>query len=219
MHPNPKTQPAFTMWIDPHKAAARQHGEIARLTGLGQGRMLEIGCGEGEYLAVMQEKNWEALGIEADAGSVAACMSKNVLALQGCYAEVGVARASFDIVRIRGGLVSTPNPMELLQFAFDSLRPTGYLIAETWNGSGLPCRPHRDSLLHRYTKTSLHAMALQAGFEGGGVIAPALGDPVWAPWIQTARRPALWRRWLDHSAAVFDRGSLLVLFSQRPPQR
>ena len=37
-------KPAFYHWIDQEQAARKQHVEIARITGIGTGRMLDIGA-------------------------------------------------------------------------------------------------------------------------------------------------------------------------------
>ena len=60
-------KPDFYYWMDHQKAAERQHAEIARLTGVGQGRMLEFFSGDGAYLKYFQDRGWECLGVESDA--------------------------------------------------------------------------------------------------------------------------------------------------------
>lgn len=208
--------PHFYQWIDHTKAAQRQHAEIARLTGVGNGRMLEIGSGDGAYLAYFQQHGWECLGIEENEQLAAQAMEQEVLTLQGSPHEVGLPKGSYDLVRIRGLLNTDERPMELLKTAFRSVIPTGYIIAETWNGRGNPI--NTDTLRNVFDRKSLSQLFQEAGLDIGGIIAPSLGDSVWFPISQNAKElPNFFQLASDKIMGFLDRGSLLVIFAQRPP--
>ena len=219
-------KPDFYLWMDHPKAAERQHAEIARLTGVGQGRMLEFFSGDGAYLKYFQDRGWECLGVESDARLAEIAMLENAVpTLQGTPMEVNFPRESYDLVRIRGALCCCDAPKALLEMAFQATAPTGYLVAETWNGSGAPACHRAGRPQNRFNRRELRERVRKAGYEVGGVIAPAMGDSIWAPYASlrgganSAAIPARTRRILDGLLGIIDRGSLLVVFAQRPPHQ
>ncbi|MEW6238033.1 MAG: methyltransferase domain-containing protein [Candidatus Omnitrophota bacterium] len=209
----------FYDWIDHRLAAERQLVEIARITGLGQGRMLEFGCGDGAYLAYFQSRGWECLGVADDPDCAKAAFDEyQVLMITGHPAEAGIPRSSYDLIRIRGLLSYDEHPEKTLQAAFAAAAPTGYLIAEIWNGSGWPVLPASCAVKRTFNRESFSAIIAQSGFEPGGVIAPEMGDPVWAPYkANSGGQPFILKKWIDKIQGFFDRGSLLILFAQKPP--
>ena len=42
---------------------------IKKISGLNNGKLLDIGCGTGEFLKIMKESEWEVQGLEPDAGA------------------------------------------------------------------------------------------------------------------------------------------------------
>lgn len=216
-------QPVFTEWIDPALAAERQHAEIAKITGVGNGRMLELFSGDARYLKYFQDKGWECLGLETDERLADTAMLENAVpTLSGEPGEVALPADSYDIVRIRGALSTHGDPEALLDLAFRCAAPTGYLVAETWNGSGAPVSRERAAITRRFNRRTLADLIRKPGFEVGGVIAPRLGDPVWSPLRKDregGERPIPWGifRAADAVLGFFDRGSMLVAFAQKPP--
>lgn len=211
----------FFHWIDHRTAAQRQHAEIARITGVGNGRMLELFSGDGTYLAYFQEKNWECLGLETDEQLAnVSMMTHAVPTLSGDPMEVTLPGNSYDIVRIRGALNHYADPEQLLQTAFYATAYTGYFITEIWNHNGFPCRNVSSVLPHVYNRNQIIKLVEDAGFDVGGVFAPAVGDRIWCPLHhQTeSKLPTLPARWLDGWLGFFDRGSLIVLLAQKPPK-
>lgn len=211
----------FFHWMDHTTAAQRQHAEIARITGVGNGRMLELYSGDGSYLAYFQEKNWECLGLETDEQLAnKSILTHAVPTLSGDPKEVTLPGNSYDVVRVRGGLNHYSDPEELLETAFYATAFTGFFITEVWNHNGFPCRNVSSTLPHNYNRNQLTALVENAGFEVGGVFSSAVGDRIWCPLNRGTelRVPALPRRMLDSALSFFDRGSMLVLFAQKPPK-
>ncbi len=215
------SQNEFIHWMDHRAAARRQHAELAKLTGVGNGRMLELFSGSGEYLAYFQEKNWECLGLETDDKLADESMMTNAVpTLSGDPKEVALPRNSYDMVRIRWGLNHYNSPHELLTIAYQATAPTGFLVVDVWNKSGFPCRHKNGALSNTYDRKQLKKLVQDAGFEVGGLFAPAVGDPVWCPLNFQSNRsiPSMPVRMLDSLFGFLDRGSLLVLLAQKPPK-
>jgi SAM-dependent methyltransferase len=212
-------KPAFYHWIDQEQAARKQHVEIARITGIGTGRMLDIGAGDGTYLGYFQQQGWECLGIETDEHLIRKSFQEHeVLMLQGHPAELGLPRNSYDIVRIRGILSTDDNPLQILKIAYEAVTPTGYIIAETWNKKGGIINPEPKETEPRFDKNTLTELFRQAGFDIGGIIAPAVGDEIWCPWKKNQHKLSFPARFINTISGLIDRGPLLVIFAQRPPE-
>jgi SAM-dependent methyltransferase len=211
----------FFDWMDHRKAAQRQHAEIARITGVGNGRMLELYSGDGTYLSYFQEKSWECLGLETDETLANESMlTQAVPTLCGDPQEVAFPGNSYDVVRIRGALNHYSDPQKLVESAFYATGYTGFFITEVWNHNGFPCRNVSSSLTNTFNRKQLIDLAGSVGFEVGGVFAPAIGDSIWCPLHHQAEShiPILPMRLLDGVMSFFDRGSMLVLFAQKPPK-
>jgi SAM-dependent methyltransferase len=89
------------------------------------GRVLDFGCGAGEFLIRMKNAGWTCAGVEVSdaalnvARSHALTVEKNLAAYPS---------ASFDYVRSNHSLEHVPNPREVLQEMFRVLRPGGTLF-------------------------------------------------------------------------------------------
>lgn len=212
-------KPAYYHWTDQTLAAKRQHAEIARLTGVGIGRVLEIGSGDGSWLHHFQEKGWECLGVEDDEQQFARSMERQVLCLQAPLSEVNLPRNSYDLVRVHGFFGGDMELDAALAKIVESIHSTGYLILDAWNASGWPMRPSFDAPPQSIKRNDLLASLERAGLSVGGIIAPGVGDEIWAPLKSDApSRPSWLFRMMDGLLSFFDNGSLLVAFAQKPPR-
>ncbi len=213
-------KPAFYDWTDIERAAKNQHAEIARITGLGAtGRLLEIGSGGGGYLEYFQNHGWECLGVEDDDTYSPTWMEKNILTLQGTVTEIGIPANSYDLVRIRGALNGEEKLSETLSILYDAVHSTGYLIVDVWNQTGFPARPGGDQPVNQFNKSFLQKLLEDAGFDVGGMIATHIGDEIWAPLKPKSKHKInIVSRTIDKVMGLFDQGSLLIAFAQRPPR-
>lgn len=153
----------------PYLALVRDHQPV-----------LDLGCGRGEFLALLAEEGIAAAGVDSDAGMVERCRK---LGLSVTLADANehlesLADASLGTV-FSAQLVEHLPPAELewmLTLARGKLRPGGLLIAETVN-------PHRVSSLKTFWVDPTHqhpifpetalALAAIAGFQSAYVFAPA----------------------------------------------
>jgi 2-polyprenyl-3-methyl-5-hydroxy-6-metoxy-1,4-benzoquinol methylase len=102
------------------------------------GRLLDIGCGNGVYLALMKQLGWEVMGIEMDAKAAAIAQSHF-----GFFVHVGTVNdapfdeRSFDVVTMSHVLEHVRDPIKFLQTAARFLKPGGRIIIVTPNAQSL----------------------------------------------------------------------------------
>jgi SAM-dependent methyltransferase len=141
--------------------------------------VLDVGCGRGEFLALLAGEGILASGVDSDAGMVERCRSLGVQATLGDANEhleglpdgaLGTIFSAQVVEHMRYHELRT-----MLELARHKLRPGGLLIAETVN-------PHRIASLKTFWVDLTHqhpifpevalAMCAIAGFEQAYVFAP-----------------------------------------------
>jgi 2-polyprenyl-3-methyl-5-hydroxy-6-metoxy-1,4-benzoquinol methylase len=99
------------------------------------GRVLDVGCAAGFFLAVMAERGWQTTGIEISAPMVR--YAQDTLKLpdirRGDLLSVDVAPASYDVVTLWDVIEHLEDPREHLRRAARALKPDGVLVLETQN--------------------------------------------------------------------------------------
>jgi 2-polyprenyl-3-methyl-5-hydroxy-6-metoxy-1,4-benzoquinol methylase len=153
-------------------------------------RVLDVGCGNGSFLAWARELGWECYGVEID--PVAADVARNLgVAILGSEVrELGTEYAgSFDAITLSHVIEHLYDPMEVLRQCWSLLKPGGSIWLETPNtdslgyevyGShwrGLEAPRH----LVLFNTASLRWSLEHAGFERVRVLPPAdLIEPMFA---------------------------------------
>ena len=107
--------------------------EIRRYRGPESGRLLEIGCGDGDFLVLAEADGWQVTGIEY---SSAACEKtrkrlKNGEVLCGELQSARLPAASFDLCAISDVLEHVRSPLDFLLEIHRVLKPGGILFVAT----------------------------------------------------------------------------------------
>lgn len=98
------------------------------------GRALDVGCGNGRFLASLAELGWEVAGVDpSPAAARAALESHGVPVHVGTLESAPFESASFDFIHMRHVLEHLDLPVQSLRRAFELLRPGGWLYVETPN--------------------------------------------------------------------------------------
>jgi SAM-dependent methyltransferase len=148
--------------------------EIRHLPATPAGRLLDVGCGSGAFLAPMAELGWHTQGIDPDPAAVATARDAGLDVRQATLADLDTdEHATFDAVTLSHVIEHLHDPGGDLQRIQRLLRPGGLLWIATPNLEALGLRrfgrdwlgldPPRHLVL--FTRASLETLVREAGFE------------------------------------------------------
>jgi ubiquinone/menaquinone biosynthesis C-methylase UbiE len=136
------------------------------------GRVLDVGCGNGEFLATLGARGWEVYGTEFSEAGCALARSKRITVHQGTLPSARFPDRFFDVVTLWHVLEHLPEPPVELAEIGRVLRDDGLLVVEVPNSDSLTFRLcgrrwyHLDLPRHlqHFTPTTLQRLLGQAGF-------------------------------------------------------
>ncbi len=149
------------------------------------GRLLDIGCGDGLFMDVMQSRGWSVQGLDVSEDVV--WHAKEVLGLKCGVADVeseALPQGPFDAVTLWGVLQLIYAPRDLLDRVYQALEPGGVvgigvsnissagaqMFRGQWRGLGLPRH------ISHFTPETLGRLLEWAGFE---VLERRFASPKW----------------------------------------
>jgi 2-polyprenyl-3-methyl-5-hydroxy-6-metoxy-1,4-benzoquinol methylase len=111
------------------------------LPALACGQLLDIGCGNGSFLAGMRERGWEVQGLEPDSEAADLARKRHGLkVITGTLEETSLSVSSVDAITLNHVIEHVPDPVGLLSECRRILKPGGKLVVAT---------PNVESLAHR----------------------------------------------------------------------
>jgi len=145
LHPGRRVVLDFNvMWLKPVKG----------------GRLLDVGCGSGDFLAFMQQLGWRVEGVDFDAKAVRNAAAKGVHAKVGSLESQKFPEGAFDAVTMSHFIEHVHDPRRLLRECRRILKPGGYLVAVTPNIDSLGHRLYGHSWMHLDPPRHLHLFSL-----------------------------------------------------------
>src|SRR2546422_247819 len=195
-------------WVGPLREEAG--ATVMWLDGSLRGRLLDVGCGSGQFLAQMQQLGWEVMGVEPD--PVAAGVAHRMFHLNVASGTLEGARlpeSSFDVVTMNHVIEHVPDPIGSLRECNRVLREGGRLIVVT---------PNVDSLGHRFFNRSWRGLEVPRHLQlftlqALGACAERAG--LRASELRTTARGA---RFFWHASQILRRDGVLPVGSpERPP--
>lgn len=137
------------------------------------GTLLEVGCGNGAFLARMRSRGWQVQGVEVD--PTAAKIAEETFGLHvnvGTLEEANYPNASFDALTMNHVIEHVRDPIGLLRECRRVLKPERKLIMITPNTKGIGHRRFRQNWrglepprhLHLFSQSSLKNITRQANF-------------------------------------------------------
>ena len=138
------------------------------------GRLLDVGCGTGEFLAALrQNDNWQVVGVEMNERAATHARYKLGLNVHlGDLSMLDLPIQTLDIVTMWEVLEHLPEPLRGLQTVARLLKPDGVLLLSTPNAQAWQARlwgkwwygwdiPRH---LYVFTPPALHRLLTRAGF-------------------------------------------------------
>jgi SAM-dependent methyltransferase len=219
---NPRPDPVSIARFYPHDylghQSKRRPGRASIPTGEGRARLLDFGCGCGDFLKRIQAQGWRVTGLDLAEAAVERACAQGLDAHVGTLPTLQWSAGNFDAITMWQSLEHTHQPLEVLRDAHRLLDAGGRLyvtvpnlagFASRWFGSawfGLDVPRH----LTHFTPITLRRILAKAGFTrielkqeahnswirhsaSGGLLATRLGS----------RLAGLWGRWRGQAEGIF----------------
>ncbi len=159
LNPRPGVEDLGTIYPSNYYAyAAESDGLVARLrrrwegskvrsyrewVGEGSRRLLDIGCGNGRFLALLDEfgpPDWELEGIDFDSDAAEQCRARGYRTHVGRVEEFDPGDERYDGVIMLQLIEHVEDPAAIARRVYSLLRPGGVFIIETPNTGGFDYR-------------------------------------------------------------------------------
>jgi 2-polyprenyl-3-methyl-5-hydroxy-6-metoxy-1,4-benzoquinol methylase len=99
-----------------------------------KGRLLDVGCGAGEFLSLAKESGWVVEGTELSPYSAALVSDRLKMQIfSGNLMNAGLEHASFDVITFWHVLEHVPDPVIYLREAHRLIKPSGLLVVAVPN--------------------------------------------------------------------------------------
>lgn len=98
--------------------------------------VLDIGCGNGNFLGYCQSLGAAGVGIDPSRDNVAVAKGKGILCYEGWASDTGIDLGRFDFVTLTWTLENTADCLEVLRYAKRQLKPGGHVVVATGSRIG-----------------------------------------------------------------------------------
>lgn len=137
------------------------------------GRLLDVGCGAGEFLAGMRERGWQVRGLDTSPVAVELAREKGLDVFLGPLSEADYPEGEFDLITMWDVLEHLHDPGDYLVQLGRLLRPDGRFVVTLPNAHSLdfrifgPVWTGLDTPRHLYIfpRPALLALLKRAGLE------------------------------------------------------
>jgi len=103
-----------------------------------KGRILDVGCGEGSFLAYAQREGWDVTGMDVRLTREARALSCRLL--EGRLGQIDLEPNSFDVIRFNHVLEHTQNPFAELERSRQLVAENGLIFISVPNLAGISAR-------------------------------------------------------------------------------
>jgi len=127
------------------------------------GNILDIGCGQGDFLVEAKKRGWNVFGVEYSEAAVELCKSRDIEMRQGIISKDVFADICFDVITSFEVIEHINTPKEMMEAVSEKLNKDGLFYCTTPNFNALLRYLEKDSFkmivypehISFYTKKSL----------------------------------------------------------------
>lgn len=96
-------------------------------------KLLDVGCGNGDYLVLASETGWKVKGVEPDSKALKVARSRGFDVVQGSIEEIAKTGELFDVITMSHVIEHVHDPVTFVKLAYQCLKPGGVLYIDTPN--------------------------------------------------------------------------------------
>ncbi len=159
---------------DERKYRARFHRRLEQLRPhIAGGRVLDVGCALGWFLAEAKAQGWQAEGVEMSEHAANFVRETHGVHVHTArLQEAGLEPGSFDLIALWDTIEHLPDPRSILRTCFDLLKPGGFVVLSTGNVDAWRSRVQGRNWalmrppkhLYYFTPKTLRSLVDQVGF-------------------------------------------------------
>lgn len=132
---------ANDMWIDVLLTDMQQefnkkyYNEVLDMINMSinKGKLLDVGCSIGDFLACAKQRGFECEGIELNSKAVKYARTRGIDVKQKTLEDLDVKESMYDIITLLGVLEHLPNPKDILISINSILKPGGFIFVAVPN--------------------------------------------------------------------------------------
>jgi len=169
---------------------------VRRLSGLATGKLLDIGCGTGEFLATMKQGGWEVQGVEPFDSARDSAVARFNIPVTDLAGQSLLSNNAYDVITLWHVLEHAHDIHQSMSEISRLLKPGGLVLigipncaswdAEFYGSHWAAYDTPRH--LHHFTPDTLRRLAERHGFRVTA-IHPLLFDPIYIPLLTEKERP------------------------------
>lgn len=184
---------------------------VSRLTGRTAGRLLDIGCGTGEFAGIMKEAGWRVQGVEPFAAARDSAAARFGVPVVDVPEQAALPDHAFDVITLWHVLEHAHDVNRSMRELDRLLTPDGTVLIGVPNYTCYDAGFYRDQWaaydvprhLYHFAPDTMRRLAARHGF-AVTALRPLLFDPLYIPLLTEKERPdRFWFRGLGVAVASF----------------
>lgn len=96
-------------------------------------KVLDIGCGNGEFVRFASSLGWDAQGMDPDPNAVAVARKAGLTVTEGGFPNINMPDMQFDVVTLSNVIEHVHDPVHALREVYRILKPSGRIWISTPN--------------------------------------------------------------------------------------